>query len=261
MNATMLDLTDAEYRKEQGMSQSMLKEFAKSPAHYLKAMGKFFEPTPSQVLGLAIHCKLLEPGQFEQLFVLAPKVDKRTKEGRAMWEEFGKANTGKVFLSFDQIEHIENACLAIGQHKEALELLNKSRKETSVFNELQGVKAKARIDLLNPGFFVADLKTTNDASYETFSKSVFNYGYHFQAAYYLDMVGIKGPFFLICVETDAPYNVAVYELDKDVVERGRFEYISALAKYKKWHSIPFENRWNGYDPIIRTIQLPNWLLN
>jgi hypothetical protein len=42
------------------------------------------------------------------------------------------------------------------------------------------------------------------------------------------------PFFLIAVQTVAPYDVVVYELSRETIQNGRAEYLADIAKYNDW---------------------------
>jgi hypothetical protein len=89
-----------------------------------------------------------------------------------------------------------------------------------------GLECKCRPDwLTDDGSIVVDLKTTKDASPRGFKQSVANYRYHVQAAWYLhglEQATGKRPdqFIFICVESTAPYAVAVYAADAEMIERG-----------------------------------------
>ena len=52
-----------------------------TPAHLKHSMSVHREPTPSMMLGTAVHSLVLEPEKFDTDVVVAPVVDKRTKIG------------------------------------------------------------------------------------------------------------------------------------------------------------------------------------
>ena len=125
-----------------------------------------------------------------------------------------------------------------------------------------GLECKCRPDwLTDDGSIVVDLKTTKDASPRGFKQSVANYRYHVQAAWYLhglEQATSKRPdqFIFICVETTAPYAVAVYAADAEMIERGHDQAMRDLAKLAVCKAA---DHWPSYSDQIETISLPGWM--
>jgi len=124
---------------------------------------------------------------------------------------------------------------------------------------------KSRIDCLTTfdGFTViADLKTCADASPYGFAKSVANYGYHRQNAFYIDGLNALAPrdrmFYFLAVEKSPPYCSAVYRLDYESVEKGRREYRDAITR---WKEATETGVWPGYPTEIQTLELPRWAMS
>jgi len=131
----------------------------------------------------------------------------------------------------------------------------------TVFTDIEGIPAKARLDWYRNGI-VLDLKTTQAADPDSFSKSCANFSYALQASFYMDVCAAAGlechTFIFICVESSsAPYPVAIYELDDRSIEWGRDHYKAALNKYRECMAL---NEWPGYSTSIETISLPPWVL-
>ena len=80
--------------KRDYLSYSALKAFAKSPNHYLQYVNKEHTETPAMVLGSLTHCLVLEPERFAAKFAVAPKVDRRTNSGKALWAAFEHESEG-----------------------------------------------------------------------------------------------------------------------------------------------------------------------
>ena len=116
---------------------------------------------------------------------------------------------------------------------------------------------------------ITDWKTTSNASPDELPLQMYKYGYHIQAAFYIDAIrSIKGnipiDFYFIFVEKEAPYGVSVVKcstgLEEDdwFLKIGRQEYLRAAQLWVDCHKT---NKWCGYgdEPIKAT--LPGWAIN
>ena len=76
-------------------------------------------------------------------------------------------------------------------------------------NKRTNINCKGKLDIVNSKKrFIADLKSTGDASLSGFKKSIRNFKYHKQAAFYLDALGYDD-YYIIAVEKTAPYGFGV----------------------------------------------------
>jgi len=82
---------------------------------------------------------------------------------------------------------------------------------------------------------IIDLKTTSDPHPDAWRWSAEEYGYHRQAAIYLqamgDYYGKTFRFLFGVVRSKAPYEVGVYELDNDSIGRGWSQVEDLIAEY------------------------------
>ena len=62
-----LDVPDAEYRASDGLAQSALKEFARTPAHYRAYIQTPPKQTPAQRLGELVHRAVFQTDAAESL--------------------------------------------------------------------------------------------------------------------------------------------------------------------------------------------------
>ena len=121
---------------------------------------------------------------------------------------------------------------------------------------------RGRPDALGDNLIV-DLKTAQDASPEAFARTAANFGYHAQAAYYLDGLRELGEcdedavFLFVVVEKTAPYGVAVYNLDEEALDAGRTVYQRAWQTMRQCRA---SNNFPGYSASrnIETLSLPRW---
>jgi len=249
-------MTNKEYhQKTEYLSKSLLDQVHKSPAHYIAALNKEAkEPTAAQLFGSLVHSVLFNQDNF----AISPICDRRTKEGKLLYDAFLQDAQGKeLIVTEEQYENALKIVAAVQQHPKAASLLSEGKAEMPIFGEIDGTKFKCKPDFHNTKFDVlVDLKTTQDSSPSEFSKSVLNYRYHVQAAFYLDITKAKR-FFFIAVEKEAPFNVEVYELDQEAIDKGRDEYLADINTYKKCLET---NNWHGYNETqeIHILSLPKW---
>jgi hypothetical protein len=259
-NGIYKNLPADSYFAEDRINCSGLKLIARTPAHFKYYKEHLHEkpPTPQMMLGTAVHCAVLEPDTFKTRYTVAPQCDKRTKEGKAIWANLEAEK--KIILSASDYEAVEGMSQSVLTHETASKLLEKGDPEVTVYTDIEGIPAKARLDWYRNGI-VLDLKTTQSADPESFSKSCANFGYSLQASFYLDCcraAGLECHTFIICaVESTAPYLATVYEFDEVSLEWGRDHYRSSLNKYRECLAL---NEFHGYPTDIQTISLPSWAL-
>lgn len=134
------------------------------------------------------------------------------------------------------------------------------RAEQSLYwiDDATGITCRGRIDWIHPRALV-DLKTTINASPGKFSRSLVDYGYALQAAWYSQgyeaVTGKRLPFIHVVVEKDPPHLVAVYQVDGDALAYGADRAHEARLIYADCES---NDDWPGYSPEIELVSLPAW---
>ena len=263
-------MNNADYHRHWAVSKSGLDQIAKSPLHY---WARFLDPdrvwteaTPAMRLGTALHTHVLELSKWDEQIAVAPgDINRRTKEGRAQWAAFEAAAKRKTVITADDAAQVMAMGRTVLRHPAAAMLLGLPGKAetTHMWTDAStGLECKCRPDwLADDGSIVVDLKTTKDASPRGFKQSVANYRYHVQAAWYLhgleQAIG-KRPdqFIFICVESTAPYAVAVYAADAEMIERGHDQAMRDLAKLAVCKAA---DHWPSYSDQIEPIGLPGWM--
>lgn len=255
------NMSPSDYFNAEGVSKSDLDLIARSPLHYLTEKQAPSVPTPSMVFGTALHCFVLSPDAFWQTYCLPPSVDKRTKDGKAQYEEWLAANSEKIVLTEEQVNTITQMSAAILAHPIAQKLAVGGHKEVSAFGHIvDDVLSKARFDIIKPDMgLIVDIKTTLDARPDAFSRACVSYRYHVQAAYYIDIARKlyerDFEFLFIAIEKMPPYELMVYHANGEMVEQGRREYMRNLQTYIECVKT---NIWAGYPQEIMSITLPVW---
>ena len=263
-------MNNTDYHAHAAVSKSHLDQVARSPLHYwaryLDPNRIVPEPTPAMAIGSAVHTHVLELDQWDARYVSAPDgIDRRTKAGKAEWEAFTTAATGRTVLPKADADLVMRMAHSVFSHPAAAMLLALPGKAETTHmwtDAATGLECKCRPDwLTDDGRLLVDLKTTEDASPRGFSRSIVQWRYFLQASWYLDGVeqatGTRPEqFIFITVEKKAPYAVAVYAADAEMIAAGAqtaARDLDVLATCKA------ANAWPGYSDQIEPISLPPWM--
>lgn len=221
-----------QYHSDKGISASGLKEISKNSVyHYLNR--KPFESS-SMHFGTAVHAAILEPDTFYDIYYPMPEIgDLRKKENKALKIEAEEKSKGKICLTYYDHKRIKSILDNFKKNKLAQQYC-KGEIELSHYGSYDNVPIRVRPDVMNHvQDFIADVKTTQDASPKGFRSAVYKYNYHLQAAFYMDMLEIN-EFKFICCEVNHPYTVVVHTLDDDFIQLGRKLWQQAFEDYKQY---------------------------
>lgn len=250
------------------VSSSALRTILKSPATFLHNLNSFKKETVAMRLGSVLHMALLEPKEFERLYVKQPYFgDQRTPANRMKKEEWFKTlPQGAVTVSDDEYQTILGMIESIMRHHEACALLKTGKAEMSGYyrDPLTGIHCRIRPDLFDEkdGVLI-DVKTTPNCSIEEFSKTIHKYRYDFQMAMYCEAIHlitgkpVNVPLFLT-VEKEPPFEVALYPVDSlsKLLRKGTYDYQKALVTL---HHCLKTNQWLPYQSQMQPIDLPVWV--
>lgn len=253
-------MTEQEYRQHPAVNKSTLWELRKSPAHYKWALEHQSKDTPALRFGRAFHMAVLQPDEFNQHYVLAPDVDRRTKEGREQWARFQSTLDDRELISKEDYTTVCCMSEAVWNDPDASELLEGCETEKPVFwvDEHTGIECKCKMDAVKPGTLV-DLKSCGDASNNAFLREALRYGYDVQSAHYLrgyrslELTEPNATFWFIAVEKSPPYAVNVIRASDAFIDRGTWALIDLMDKLKECRD---KDEWPGYGK--NEMVLPEW---
>lgn len=257
----ILKMPDREYHAiKDRCSASSLKPLRKSPAHMQAAINNS-EESESMALGSLFHCMTLEPEELSTRYAKTEKFDRRTAAGKIAAEKFAAENKGKIIVDPDDWGKADIMADSARRHKKAGKLLDAAAfVEGVVLFDIDGIPCKAKLDCFAHGF-VIDLKSTKDASPESFQRDFVKYGYHIQGAFYRRAAKALGMdcrgFAIIATENSAPFCSAVYELSENALRLGD-QIINRLLPV--WQECQKTNEYPGYPEVITTLDLPAWEL-
>ena len=253
-----------DYLKIDAKNNSYLGRLGITAAH-----AQIEEPdTPSKFFGRLTHTRVLEPSEFDKRYIIPPKVDRRTTEGKAEWAEFTEEHGNKEQITQDNYDTVNAINEAILAHPRAKELLVGEIERTVVWEDPEsGILCKARPDIISsPHGMLIDLKTTKDASQESFTRAIANLGYNRQAAHYLNGMNAMSPFlfdkyrFIVC-EIKKPYRVQVYKMDAEFLALGQTSIKELIQKEidciaaNEWPH--YQTDWQSGDYEIE-LECPMW---
>ena len=169
---------------------------------------------------------------------------------------------GKTVLRHEDHASVVGMAAAIQKHPIHSVLGRGKAEATIVWKDAEtGVWLRCRPDFLPENQrFIPDYKTTASAAPDDFIRSMVDYGYHQQAALYLDgLDAVFGQqdrsFYFIAQEKTPPFIVQPFELDDEALAWGRRLNRMAIRKFAKCLET---NEWPGYAPDFATLSLPRW---
>lgn len=266
-------MSNDEYHACPEFSSSQLKDMNRSAAHfYVNSISKEAKKEASTAMnfGTLVHTMFLEPDQFENEFVIAPKFNRRTtagKEEAAAWEQ---ANEGKMLVSEEDVDNANR----MSENLRSLSIYkamqnNYGMAEASFFftDPVFGLNLRIRPDWhiapckAFPNGLIIDLKTTDDARPMAFSRTCANFAYDLSASMYREGFQVayqtedKPPFIFLVAERNTPFNVKQYKASDLFLAVGDTRY--GKSKEQLAESLLI-NEWDGYSKDLEDIYLPQY---
>jgi hypothetical protein len=270
----------AEYRsdKQRGdksypMSRGELCKFLECPAKWVEG-GAPEKKNESMEWGSLIDTLVLTPDEFAKRYVVAPVSYPDSKTGELKpwnWnatycKQWREQHDGATVIKHADAEFAQQAKSRLFRDPEIRELIECSDKQVMVQATYQDaetsidVPVRILIDLLPPeshamfGKSVVDLKTIASAQPKEYRRAVFTFGWHVQAALYIDILNATGQdrcdFRHIVQESEPPFITAKRLLSQEFLALGRATYRTALAAYCQCLAT---KTWQDYDAYAREL--------
>lgn len=243
------------------LSASALKEFVRSPAHYIQYRLEGSKDSQAFAEGNAYHTWVLQQELFFTKYRILdenkrpfPDKNYQTKANKDWKAEFfAQCGKDKVLaVTQAEFERIQEMHKILMSKPDAAELINYTRAkfEREVNWKKRGIPFKGFIDI-DADVFYADLKTTVNADPKAFQRDIWNFRYDLQGACYSDArangtrnFGQHDPFYIIAQEKTAPYEVSVHYLNNEILDRAYEEMINAVDMFKQCIE---DSNWPGYE--------------
>jgi len=240
----------SEYRAHPALSYSTLKAYLKSPLNGVRQ----FPPSESAAMRFGTVVDLAMKGQADTV-VVNPFEDGRTKEAKAWKAE----NEGKTIATRSEYDRAMECFFSVANHPAVKELqLSMLSPDVALFGRVDDLDVKGLPDWWF-GEVVVDLKTTSGGVDATsFARTVDSFNYDMQAALYLELVRQQGEslpeFYWVAVESDSPYDVAVYRATPDILRVGRAKLAKAIANAHRAKN----GETVGTSQRIQSLVMPTW---
>tara|TARA_R110000868_G_scaffold410370_1_gene698210 strand:- start:1411 stop:2268 length:858 start_codon:yes stop_codon:yes gene_type:complete len=270
-----VEMTNEEYHKLPGVSKSKLDVLIEDPREYEYQFlsGEYIQKPKSEFdIGSAVHGICLEGVDRVAVIpasVLAKKDGKESAYGAksgGAWKEWSEANKDKLQLKAHEYDLVMRCVDSVMAHPMASALIKSPGKSEAYYRtELSdlGLIARCKLDRIvtyAEKTVVVDLKTTSCTLAKKFVKSIDEFGYDRQEAFYRMVLERNDiyvdEFIFIAVKTDAPYCVDCYTIRPDWVMEARQEVVDALKDLARR---TIENDWKpaAYNGV-RELAPPNY---
>ncbi|EEQ6934809.1 exodeoxyribonuclease VIII [Escherichia coli] len=257
-------ISNENYHAGPGISKSQLDDIADTPALYLWRKNAPVDTTKTKTLdlGTAFHCRVLEPEEFSNRFIVAPEFNRRTNAGKEEEKAFLMecASTGKTVITAEEgrkIELMYQRVMALPLGQWLVE--SAGHAESSIYWEdpETGILCRCRPDKIIPEFhWIMDVKTTADI--QRFKTAYYDYRYHVQDAFYSDgyeaQFGVLPTFVFLVASTTVEcgrYPVEIFMMGEEAKLAGQQEYHRNLRTLADCLNT---DEW----PAIKTLSLPRW---
>jgi exodeoxyribonuclease VIII len=253
------DIPIDSYHLSKGISRSGVMEFARTPFHfwnrYLNKDSIIVDQKSQSIkIGRLLHTYILEPEKFHEEYLIVEKRDRRTKEGKMYYDSIEKL--GRELITEDDFNQIKLMSESLKHNKQIFELISGAKYEKSIYwnDPHTGLLCKARPDVWQSGFIV-DLKTSINAGFREFQRSLYSYGYHIQCAMmyeaFKNVFNIEmRDFIFVVIENTYPFAHAIYKLDEIALEQSIQIFKNKLLEMNQCF---VKNEWPSYKTQIITL--------
>jgi len=253
-------MLNEKYHAHPAIGASDIKQFLRSPYHYWAAKHAPARiqkpPTPSMLLGTALHTAVLEPERFETEYGIKPDIPKRSKAEKKLHQAV--ADQFKHVLTQQEHEQVLAMAASLQSHPEAgsiLEGLSAAEQSHFVTCPRTGLALKCRPDGLSmQDSLIVDLKTTVDASDRKLRYTFSDFGYDVQAVHYLHCLQDYDSFVFLMVENTPPYAVRVVTLSDSTIGAARLRHFKALEGIGFYgETLGLVRPWPAYESKMLTL--------
>lgn len=259
--AILQDCTDLQYWQIDAINASSLKTFINDPIEYKnRYIDKVLQYKKSDAMdfGSALHCRILEPKEFDNRFIIKPEgINLTTKAGKEWKETIGD----KKIVSNDDLRLIETLS------SRALDIIPfnwlaaKHAKEIVITTEYQkDIFLKCKVDWLiefDEKIINCDLKTIPSIDDRSILRNIKDFGYDIQTSFYDSIIEnnynkpVESYLLFLAKSTGNARLINATNFAKHAHNK-TFSAVDKLLKSK------LSNRWISLYDDITTLEIPDW---
>ncbi|MFQ5734291.1 MAG: PD-(D/E)XK nuclease-like domain-containing protein [Planctomycetaceae bacterium] len=237
------------------LSSHQLADFRKSPLLYhRKRIGLIpDQDRPAYLLGRAAHTLILEGREsFNTEYAVGGPINEKTGKvfgpNTKAFAEWAEAQ-GKPVLTREQFDLLLRMHLGVARSDLAQPLLAEGVAEGVVRANYCDRDCQIRIDWLNPGRGIVDLKTCDDLTW--FEADARRYGYVNQMAFYravlARVIDRDVPVHFVAIEKKEPFRCGVWQLSPEILGIAQRDNEETIERFKCCEA---SNDWpTGYEDL------------
>ncbi|MEO0638431.1 MAG: PD-(D/E)XK nuclease-like domain-containing protein [Bacteroidota bacterium] len=225
------------------LSYSSLKEFNRSPLHYIEYVTKSRKSSDAMIAGKLFEDLLFGKNVCDQFVIFGkpnPEKDFRDKENRKARDEarLRASKSGKELIETQEVSRINELAKRAYDHpfiKYARKYVWKHPEQRVKIEPTSRLKITGIPDLsLRRGKIGVDIKFVG--SIADFRERIFgrSYAYWIQAAMYSLIYGYE-EFYFFAVQSERPYYAQAFYLDTDTLEILKERLIQDILMSFRWH--------------------------
>jgi exodeoxyribonuclease VIII len=261
------DISSESYHLGSELSRSRAWDLLKlTPMHVKHSIDHPPPSTPALLMGGCFHSAVLEPDKLEYEYGELPN----EIDGKSPATKHYKEKMSEMKFNYPERRWLNakdfNTCMEMAASALENPVLSEYMSDMDAIIEgtgyfsMAGAECRVRPDYFLPGAeVVIDLKSTMDASEKGFEKSVRQFGYAFQACFYMEGLRRMGydvnEFIFVAVEKRPPYATAAYRLPIAEITKYLEDMTSSC---RLWSKCVSSKVWPGYDPQVVTLDINNY---
>jgi hypothetical protein len=246
----------------------MLSHLRKSPAHYQHALTHPRVATSALNTGSALHALVFEPETYAERFTTYTASKTKGEGARKAWDAFQEDSQarGLTILDTDEGQRAEGMAAAVRVKAGSYIAPSKGRAEIPITwtDAETGLVCKARLDWLTIDRLLIDLKSTRSTEEHAFANQAWKLGYfHQQIFYSMGVAAATGctleevPFLFVAVESEPPYDVALFEPCEETRYAALEDVRKLLAQLAECQQ---RQKWPGRYDAPRMLKAPAYVL-
>ncbi len=233
-----------------------LKRIGDSGEQFLASIAEPHKSSASQDLGSTVHALVLGQREDRPVVCFPGKV----RSGKA-WETLEAENPTATIVTQSTWSLAERIAASVLRNPTAIEYMAGARFEVPLRWEDDGVPCSTSgIDIVGEGR-IGDLKTANSTHIEKFQRQAFSYSYHAQMAFYArgaraNGIDVSRGLFIVAVETVAPFEVVVHDIDAELVDLAEKQVSLWLERFRVYREC---GQWppRAQSSVLWTV--PSWM--